>query len=768
MHGKAQFFRRGTATRMAVSAAVVCAGLVTLAVPAAAAPSISAPSSGVAGRNIIISGSGWPSFENVNAFLNQGTAQNFFCSLTSNASGNLGPGACTVPSSLPQGAYTLSVTDNTNTVNQSFTLKPGAHASVSASGGPIGSAADGQTVYLAGVGFAAGSTIASVTVGATAVTTTPASPVVSSQGSFSGVNFTVPATQPAGTTAITVTDAASNTATFTLVIYAATDGAASSGVSGRNLSISGTGWPNSDPSVNAYLQQGATQTYFCTLAADASGDLGPQSCSLPTSLPQGAYILSVTDQAVTVNTPFTLNPGAHASETSTSGSIGSAARGQTVYLAGSGFTAGSTITSVKIGSTAVVTTPASPAVSTQGSFSGVTFTVPKSGGAGVATVTVTDAASHSAQFKLNIFVATDSSPASGVSGRNLAVSGTGWPANDSVNFYLNQGTVQNYFCTVGTDDSGNLGPQHCPLPTNLPRGAYTLSATDQSVTVNKAFTLNPGAHVAATASGSAIGSVAAGQTVYLSGSGFTSNLNIKTLTVAGTAVTMTPTAPVLTPQGSFSGVTFTVPAAQPAGPASVVVTDSQNRAATFVLTVFAATASSAASGVGGRPLAISGGGWPANDSVNAYLVQGTSQNYFCTVTTDTSGNLGPGACTLPSNLPQGSYTLLLTDGSVVVNRAFTLNPALSLTNTSNQPIVTAARGSTVDFSGASFSASTTITSVKIGATTVATSPPSPLVNAQGSFSGASFVVPTGLAVGSYTVTVTDSSGKSGTAPLSVT
>ena len=93
---------------------------------------------------------------------------------------------------------------------------------------------------------------------------------------------------------------------------------------------------------------------------------------------------------------------------------------------------------------------------------------------------------------------------------------------------------------------------------------------------------------------------------------------------------------------------------------------------------------------------------------------------------------------------------------------------MKLTNTSNQPIATAARGSTVDFSGAGFSASSTITSVKVGTTTVATTPSSPLVTAQGSFSGASFVVPGGLAVGSYTVTVTDSSGKSGTAPLSVT
>ena len=665
MRRQGHLFARGTV--IGASAAILFAGLVAVAGPAAAAANITAPSSGIAGRSIIISGAGWPSFDNAAAFLVQGATRNFFCSLpTGDASGKLGPAACLLPLSLGQGAYTLSVTDNTNTVNKSFTLNPGAHASLTVSSGAIGTAADGQTVFLAGAGFTTGSTISSVKVGSTAVTTTPASPAVSTQGSFSGVTFTVPAAQPAGTTTIHVTDSASHAATFSLVIYAATDAAASSGVSGRNLSISGTGWPNSDTSVGAYLQQGATSTFFCSLTTDASGNLGPQSCLLPASLPQGAYILLLTDQSVAVNKPFTLNPGAHVSATSTGGSIGSVARGQTVFLAGTGFTAGSTIPSVKVGSTTVATSPASPALSTQGSFSGATFTVPTTGSAGVATVTVTDAANRSAQFKVNIFVAKDNAPASGISGRNLAVSGSGWPAADTVGIYLVQGTVQSFFCSLTTDTSGNLGPQQCLLPTGLPRGAYTLTATDQSVTVNKAFTLKPGAHVGATATGGAIGSSSAGQTVFLSGSGFTANANIKSVTVGGTAVTLTPSNPTVSPQGSFSGVAFTVPTALPAGPASVVVTDSQNHAATFVLTVFTATVSAAASGVAGQPVALSGGGWPANDNVSAYLVQGTSQNFFCSLTTDTSGNLGPAACLLPTGLPQGSYTLTLTDSSVVV------------------------------------------------------------------------------------------------------
>jgi hypothetical protein len=62
----------------------------------------------------------------------------------------------------------------------------------------------------------------------------------------------------------------------------------------------------------------------------------------------------------------------------------------------------------------------------------------------------------------------------------------------------------------------------------------------------------------------------------------------------------------------------------------------------------------------------------------------------------------------------------------------------------------------------------TIKTVKIGTTTVATAPAAPALSPQGSFSGASFVVPSGLPVGSYTVTITDSSGQKATAPLAVT
>ena len=78
---------------------------------------------------------------------------------------------------------------------------------------------------------------------------------------------------------------------------------------------------------------------------------------------------------------------------------GAESRCATLDLAGSGFTASSIITSVKVGGTAVTPTPASPPTSTNGSFSGVTFVVPAIA-AGTYVVTVKDASANVATVQL--------------------------------------------------------------------------------------------------------------------------------------------------------------------------------------------------------------------------------------------------------------------------------------------------------------------------------------------------------------------------------
>lgn len=762
--------RRRLATRTILyafsSVALMLATFVVGGVAAAASPTVSAPASGGSGDHILVSGSGWPGYDTVYAYLDKGATDTYFCELSTNASGDLGPVACTLPTSLTRGAYTLDVTDDTNSASQAFTLDPSSFASETSSGSAIGSAAAGQTVYIAGSGFDASTTITSVKVGSTSVVTTPGAPSVSSDGSFGDTTFSLPSSTPAGNTAITVTDADGFAATFHLIVYDASLVAASAGVSGRDLAVGGSAWP-SDVTVYAYLEQGATQTYFCELSTDSSGDLGPDSCQIPTTLPKGSYTLLLTDDAVTVTEAFTLDPGAHVGQTASGAAIGAVADGQTVYLTGSGFDASTTITSVKVGSKTVTTTPATPAVSTGGSFSGVTFSIPSTTKAGTSTVTVTDADGVAASFHLNVYAAKLTATATVISDRNVALSGTGWPDNDTVYAYLDQGATQTYFCELSTDASGDLGPDSCQIPNTLPEGSYTLSLTDGQMAVDKSVTLDPDAYASDTSSGDAIGSAAAGQTVYLAGSGFAANATIKSVKVGSTLAHTTPSAPVAAENGSFSGATFVVPATTAAGLVAVTVTDSSKNKATFELNIYSATVSAETSGISGSSLAVTGSGWPSDDTVYAYLEQGTSSDYFCELSTDASGNLGPDTCTVPTGLPQGAYTLSLTDDQVTVDQSFTLDPAIELSNTSDQPITSAAPGATVDLAGTGFTASSTITSVKVKSTTVATTPSTPLVTASGALSGVSFVLPSSLGAGSYTVTVTDSSGKQGTAPLTV-
>ncbi len=752
---------------VAVVGGVALIAAMTLSGSAAGATqTISAPSSGAAGAIILITGSGWPGFDNVDADLEAGATKTFFCSFSADASGKF-QSPCTLPTALPRGTYTLLVTDNTLSASSSFTLNPGAQASATSSGAALTAAAAGQNLFLRGFGFDAVSSIKSVKIGTTAVTTTPAAPSTSSTGAFSGATFVVPSTLAAGLYAVTVTDAAAHSAKFSLNIYAATDSAPSSGAAGRNLALSGTGWPVND-NVDVELSSGGTNTFFCSIVTDASGNLGPTLCTLPNTLPQGGYTLLLTDGSVMVTKAFTLDPGVHVSGTSTGAAITSVAAGQNLFLSGVGFAAGTTITSVKVGTTAVTTTPAAPSASASGAFSSATFTVPKTAKAGLTAVTVTDASSHSATLHLTVFKATDTAASSGKAGKSLTVSGAGWAAGDNVDVELSSGGTNTFFCSIVTDPDGNLGPSPCLLPSTLAQGSYTLLLTDGSVMVTKSFTLNPGVVVQGTASGGAITLVASGQTVFLSGSGFAGSSTITSVKVGTTAVSTTPATPSTSVTGAFSGVTFKLPAATPAGTTTVTVTDAASHSTTLPLKVFAATDTSAGSGNAGQRFLITGSGWPLADTVDAFLVQGSTQTFFCSLSADGNGNLGPAVCTLPTALPQGSYTLSLTDGSVVVDSPFTLNPGVTLTNTSSQPIDSAAPGSTVDFSGVGFVAVGTIKTVKIGTTTVTTSPAAPGLSPQGSFSGASFVVPSSMAAGNYTVTVTDSSGKKATAPLAVT
>ena len=759
-----RFLLRHLGVLVVTIAAVAAPAVVDVTAAAAAGQSITAPTTGAAGGLVAIGGAGWPAFDRVNIYLLQGSTSTYFCGLSADSTGTLLAADCTLPD-LTAGKYTVTSSDGTLTASapaKGFTLTPGVTLS-NTNGTVVTTSAVGDTVDLTGNGFTGLSKITKVTVGTTVVGTTPAAPATSASGSFTGAGFTVPAVAAAGPFTVTVTDAAGQHGSAVLAVFKPTLSAPGAGAAGSAASFSGTGWPAGDHAY-AYLDHGTTATFFCTVYTDSTGALGPQSCTLPNGLTQGAYTLMVGDGAVSVSQPLTLNPGIVLTNTAGT-AVSTAAVGDTVDLAGNGFTGLSTVTKVTVGTAVATTTPASPTVTASGSFSGATFIVPAVTKAGVYTVTVTDAASQHGSAALDVFKPTLTAPGAGAAGAVASLSGTGWPAGDHAYAYLDHGTTATFFCNVYTDSTGALGPQSCALPNGLTQGAYTLSVTDGAVSVTKAFTLDPGL-VLTNASGTSVTTAAPGDTIDLAGNGFTGLSKITKVTVGTAVATTTPASPTVTASGSFSGATFVVPAVTKAGAYTVTVTDAAGQHGSAVLNLFKATLAAPAAAAAGASISLSGAAWPAGDHAYAYLEEGGTSTFFCNVYTDSTGVLGPQTCAAPVGLAQGAYMLVVSDGSVNVAQAFTLNPGVVVTNASGTSVTTAGVGDTVDLAGNGFTALSTIAKVTVGTATAALSPSAPSVAATGSFSGATFTVPA-VAPGTYTVTVRDAAGKKGTVVLSV-
>lgn len=734
--------------RIGVGALLVVGGLVaTSAIASATTPSISVSSSSApAGSQIGISGGGWAPYDGVQVRLTNASGT-YLCSVSANSAGTIVSQNCTVPTSVPDGSYGLYAQDSASTplsATAPFTLTPGIFVENGST--PIASANSGQTVNLVGVGFAA-STAVTAKVNGSAVTLSP-STITAANGSFTGTTFTVP-TLTAGDYPVTVTDG-THTGTTTLEVYAATLSAPIGEPAGSLLPISGTGWPALD-SIQIRYYQGISNLYDCTVYSDVNQNIGSQTCSVPTSLPAGSYTLTASDGSVVATLPVTVTPGVEF-YLAAGQPTDNVAVGETVSVVGWGFAAGSTVTATFKGKPLTLT-PA-VATSTSGAFAASTFVVPKETKAGLYPIKLTDGSSNAVTVNLFVYVAKLVAPASASANALLSVSGTGFPAYDSLQVRLYQGAGNTYLCTVYTDASGTLESQDCTVPNALPAGIYTLTLSDGYVSVSKPFSMVPNLVMIGATASTATGNAAVGQSVSLDGYGFSAGASLKA-TLGGASVSLSPKVTV-GGNGQFSGTSFTVPSLT-AGRYPLVVKDAAGKSATVSLRVFVPMLIAPSSVGAGQAIQISGTGFPHGDSLQVRVFVGTSNVYLCTIYSDAGGAIEPQDCTAPSTLPAGSnYTLTLSDGSISVSQTgFTITPSLVLVNSIGQPAVNVAPGSTLTLSGYGFAATSTVATVKVGSTSVTTTPSSPAISSSGSFSGVTFVVPS-VAAGSYTVTVTDS------------
>lgn len=145
-----------------------------------------------------------------------------------------------------------------------------------------------------------------------------------------------------------------------------------------------------------------------------------------------------------------------------------------------------------------------------------------------------------------------------------------------------------------------------------------------------------------------------------------------------------------------------VPATTATGQYPVTVTDAGGHTATAQLTVFKATfVGYAVARDLGQPISMTGSGWPSDDSLNACLVAGTSFNFVCSVSVDSTGAIAQ-SCPVPTSLPHASYRLSVQDTSLAGSVALTVDAGIVTTVTNGQPLAQASAGTSMLLNGGGF------------------------------------------------------------------
>ena len=476
------------------------------------APTVTlSPSSGVAGHGLTVSGGGWPAGDLI--FVQIGSSSfgtDVACELTAGSdgsiAGNQAGNNCQVPN-VPKGSEPLvSIDDQQRAVmaTSSYAVSPAlvltpANASAGSPASP------GTTVTIQGHGFAANSTVSGFKFDGGALSTIPSSVSTDSNGNFTGpVQFSLPSTT-AGSHTVSAQDSVPNVGNASVRVYVPkVTLSPSSGVAGHALKVSGSGWPAGDL---IFVQIGSSSfgtDVACELTASSDGSIaGNQAgnnCQVP-NVPKGTEPLAAIDdqqRAVVANGSFAVSPVLVLTPANSSAGA-PASPGTTITVQGHGFAANSTVSGFKFNGSAVATIPSSISTDSNGNFTGpVSFSVP-SVAAGTFTVSAQDLVPNTGNASQRVYVPKVTiSPTSGVAGRGLKVSGSGWPVGDLIFVQIgspNFGTDVACELTVAADGTitGNQPNGGCAVP-SISTGSQPVVAIDdqnRGVLVNgTAFTVN--------------------------------------------------------------------------------------------------------------------------------------------------------------------------------------------------------------------------------------------------------------------------------------
>jgi hypothetical protein len=422
------------------------------------------PSPSGSGAIVTVSGSGWNPYYGVG--IDVGGAG--MCSETPDSSGSF-DSVCTVPA-VPDGAQTLVGEQNNNAVTTSGTLTVDPY--VTSIDDPAVS--PGATVEISAQGLTAASTVTATLAGTSGdLTTNPADPTTSANGTVSSLLVTIPTTAGTGSKVLSIKDASGHAATTTLEVYKPVGTpAAKSGTYGQYMAFSGTKF---QPNATVYMYLDGSN--FCDGNAGTTGAFSTY-CELP-AVPGGDQTLQFEQDNPGVNAGIDVSSTFDELPTISYLPYPAVTAGATITLNANDLAATSTVTATLSGHTGdLVTNPSPATTNSSGTINSLLVTIPASAAAGNHTLTIATG-SLKATATVTVYAPTMTmTDTSGAPGTTFVVNGSGfWPSNG---IYLYFGTT--YMCSLNADASGNIN-SYCTVP-SLATGAYAVTAQQDNDNIN--------------------------------------------------------------------------------------------------------------------------------------------------------------------------------------------------------------------------------------------------------------------------------------------
>ena len=357
--------------------------------------------------------------------------------------------------------------------------------------------------------------------------------------------------------------------------------------------------------------------------------------------------------------------------------------GDEVTVSGSGFVASSNITIIFDG-VAVITSPASVSTNNVGSFT-ATLTIPAAS-KGAHTIEAEDAGGNSAAATFTMGEKITIDPASGLVGDIVTVSGNGFGANKSIDFYLDGVAVST---DVADSDASGRFSGSLTIPATF-AGSHTVEARDSdgnsataTLTVEPQITIDPASGLV-------------GDIVTVSGNGFGAN---KSIDFYLDDVAVSTGAATSDASGRFTG-SLTIPASS-GGSHTLEARDSVGNSATATLTVEPKMAITPTTGDAGTEVTVSGTGFGDSKTVTIKYNGEVVATSPAAISTDASGSFS-GSFSLPE-APAGSYVVEASDGTLSDSADFVAVAGATISSTGGNV------GDEIVVSGTGFKANTTVT-----------------------------------------------------------